>query len=70
MISSFKSSLVPAAYSFMQALLTINFALEANCRVLKVSWKDVEEGLTFAIIKVLEFPPKESFRRKVSLLFR
>lgn len=46
----------------------ISFALLAYLSVLWVSSYDLDEGLTLAIITVLQLPPKESLRSRVSLL--
>lgn len=46
----------------------ISLALLAYFRVLWVSSYDLEEGLTLAIITVLQLPPKESLSIRVSLL--
>lgn len=46
----------------------ISLALLAYLSVLWVSSYDLDEGLTLAIITVLQLPPKESLRSRVSLL--
>lgn len=46
----------------------ISLALLAYLSVLCVSSYDLDEGLTLAIMTVLQFPPKESLRIRVSLL--
>lgn len=46
----------------------ICLALSAYFSVLWVSSYILDEGLTFAIMTVLQFPPKESFSSRVSLL--
>lgn len=46
----------------------ISLALLAYFSVLWVSSYDLDEGLTLAIITVLQLPPNESFRILVSLL--
>ena len=45
----------------------ISFALFAYLRVLWLSSKLLEQGDTFAIIRVWQLPPSESFNRRVSL---
>lgn len=46
----------------------ISFALLAYLSVLWVSSYDFDEGLTLAIITVLQLPPRESLSIRVSLL--
>lgn len=48
----------------------ISLALLAYLSVLWVSSYDFEEGLTLAIITVLQLPPRESLSSLVSLLSR
>lgn len=46
----------------------ISLALLAYFSVLSVSSYDLDEGLTLAIITVLQLPPKESLSSRVNLL--
>lgn len=46
----------------------ISLALLAYFSVLWMSSYDLDEGLTLAIITVLQLPPKESLSSRVSLL--
>jgi hypothetical protein len=56
--------------SFRIAAQRMCFARAANFNVDNVSFEHVEEGDTFATTVVLEFPPRESRSKKVSLLSR
>lgn len=58
-------------YNMIILILTedlISLALLAYFSVLWMSSYDLDEGLTLAIITVLQLPPKESLSSRVSLL--
>lgn len=52
---------LPIVSSFTTALLRIFFARSANLSVDRLSEKQLSRGLTFAMMQVFAFPPKESF---------
>ena len=70
LISSCKVSIFSCTETFKQILFLINFALWTNFKVLIVSPTLIKLLLMLAIIVVLEFPPNESFKKKVNLLSR
>ena len=66
-ISAFNPSIDPLVSSFTDAIFFICLTLFANFNVDSVSNPCVSEGLILATSLVLEFPPKESFNKNVSL---
>jgi hypothetical protein len=58
--------LVESDSSLIRALTFTILALFAKLSVESDSWKHRIEGETVAIMKVLEFPPRLSFKRHVS----
>ena len=60
--------MLPLVKVFAVTLLRTVFALCANFRVPKVSLKESKEGEMLAISTVLEFPPRESRSKNVSVL--
>jgi len=65
-ISSFKIEIDPRLSSLMTALFFISFAHCANFNVERVSPNEFADGEMFAMMSVLEFPPRESQSKKVS----
>ena len=57
-------------FSLTNALFFMNLTRSANFNVLSVSPYESADGLTAAIIKVFELPPKLSFKMWVSFELR